>query len=46
MLQSTRDVASYEMADVAESSGPIGMELQEAMTIFTVNIKGILKLMS
>ena len=30
--------------DVAESSGLIGMELQGAMTIFTVNLKRILKL--
>jgi transposase len=31
--------------DVAKSSGLIGMELQGAMTIFTVNLKRILKLM-
>ncbi|MEK5390067.1 IS1182 family transposase [Margalitia sp. FSL K6-0131] len=31
--------------DVAESSGLIGMELQGAVTIFTVNLKRILKLM-
>ena len=31
--------------DVATSSGQIGMELQGAMTIFTVNLKRILKLM-
>lgn len=32
--------------DVAKSSGLIGMELQGAMTIFTVNLKRILKLMN
>lgn len=32
--------------DVAESSGLIGMELQGAMAIFTVNLKRILTLMS
>lgn len=32
--------------DVASSSGLIGMELQGAMAIFTVNLKRILKLMS
>ncbi|MES1052391.1 IS1182 family transposase [Bacillus thuringiensis] len=31
--------------DVAKSSGLIGMELQGALTIFTVNLKRILKLM-
>ncbi|MFC5453221.1 IS1182 family transposase [Paenibacillus aestuarii] len=31
--------------DVASSSGLVGMELQGAMTIFTVNLKRILKLM-
>ena len=31
--------------DVAKSSGLIGMELQGAMAIFTVNLKRILKLM-
>ncbi|SDJ60000.1 transposase, partial [Aneurinibacillus migulanus] len=31
--------------DVASSSGLIGMELQGAMAIFTVNLKRILKLM-
>ena len=31
--------------DVAKSSGLIGMELQSALTIFTVNLKRILKLM-
>ncbi len=31
--------------DVAKSSGLIGMELQGAMAIFTVNIKRILKLL-
>ncbi len=31
--------------DVAESSGLIGMELQGAMSIFTVNIKRIIKLL-
>jgi hypothetical protein len=31
--------------DVAKSSGLIGMELQDAMAIFTVNLKRILKLM-
>ncbi len=31
--------------DVAESSGLIGMELQGAMAIFTVNLKRIIKLM-
>src|SRR5690606_21716412 len=31
--------------DVAKSSGLIGMELQDAMAIFTVNIKRILKLL-
>ena len=31
--------------DVASSSGLVGMELQGAMAIFTVNIKRILKLM-
>jgi len=32
--------------DVAESSGLVGMELQGAMAIFTVNLKRILKLMN
>ena len=32
--------------DVASSSGLIGMEMQGAMAIFTVNLKRILKLMS
>ena len=32
--------------DVASSSGLIGMELQGAMAIFTVNIKRILKLIA
>lgn len=32
--------------DVAKSSGLIGMELQGALTIFTVNLKRILKLMN
>jgi len=31
--------------DVAKSSGLVGMELQSALTIFTVNLKRILKLM-
>jgi hypothetical protein len=31
--------------DVAKSSGLIGMELQSALTIFTVNLKRIIKLM-
>jgi hypothetical protein len=32
--------------DVASSSGLVGMELQGAMAIFTVNIKRILKLIT
>lgn len=32
--------------DIAKSSGLIGMELQGAMTLFTANLKRILKLMS
>ncbi|SNT36612.1 Transposase DDE domain-containing protein [Bacillus sp. OK838] len=32
--------------DVAKSSGLLGMELQGAMAIFTVNLKRILKLMA
>ena len=31
--------------DVASSSGLIGMEMQGAMAIFTVNVKRILKLL-
>jgi hypothetical protein len=31
--------------DVASSSGLVGMEMQGAMAIFTVNLKRILKLM-
>jgi hypothetical protein len=32
--------------DVASSSGLIGMEMQGAITLFTVNVKRILKLMN
>ena len=32
--------------DVALSSGLIGMQMQGALTIFTVNIKRIIKLMA
>lgn len=32
--------------DVASSAGLIGMEIQETMVIFTINLKRIIKLMN